>query len=457
MKNISWKIRVTLWYTSFVILISAFAILLITRYAEQTFNTNYEEELKISLEEFIDELEIDDDGIDPGDDGFYEDDIVFSIYDEKGALVAGHVPKYFPQDTMLKNLMSQTIEAEGRQWRTYDAHIGNEEEGYYWVRGIMYTTRAAAMEKTMLIIELSVLPILVLLAAIGGYFITKRAFAPVEQMRKTADRIAKGGDMGERVPEQKSSGELKKLARTFNGMLDTIEATLEEEKQFTADASHELRTPIAVVIAQSEYGLMDDATDEERKEALEVVLEQGNKMSVLVSQLLMMSRNEHAGRTKQYEGINISKIAETVAGELRAKAVEKKIEIVTEIQSELFVYAEQIGLTRIFVNLIENAIQYGKENGFIKVELRKEKSAILAKITDDGIGIKPEHLPNIFKRFYRADKARTAGNEVHAGLGLSMVQILMKNYGGKIEVESTYREGTTFTLHFPLYENSKIR
>lgn len=457
MKNISWKIRVTLWYTSFVILISAFAIFLVTRYAEQTFNTNYEEELKVSLEKFIDDLEIEDSEIDPGDDGFYEDDIVFSIYDEKGALIAGHVPKYFPQDTVLKNLTSQTIESEGRQWRTYDAHIGNEEEGYYWIRGIMYTTRAAAMEKTMLLIELSLLPVLVLLAAIGGYLITKRAFAPVEQMRKTADKIAKGGDMGERVPEQNSSGELKKLARTFNGMLDSIESTLEEEKQFTADASHELRTPIAVVIAQSEYGMLEDAMEEERKEALEVILEQGNKMSVLVSQLLMMSRSEHAGRTAQYERINISRIAETVAGELRAKAMEKKIEIVTEIQPELCVYAEQMGLTRIFVNLIENAIQYGKENGFIKVELRKEQNEIQAKIMDDGIGIKPEHLPNIFKRFYRADKARTSGNEVHAGLGLSMVQILMKNYGGKIEVESTYGEGTAFTLYFPLYENSKIR
>ena len=173
MKNISWKIRVTLWYTSFVILISAFAIFLVTRYAEQTFNTNYEEELKVSLEKFIDDLEIEDSEIDPGDDGFYEDDIVFSIYDEKGALIAGHVPKYFPQDTVLKNLTSQTIESEGRQWRTYDAHIGNEEEGYYWIRGIMYTTRASAMEKTMLLIELSLLPVLVLLAAIGGYLITK--------------------------------------------------------------------------------------------------------------------------------------------------------------------------------------------------------------------------------------------------------------------------------------------
>lgn len=457
MKKISWKIRVTIWYTSFVILITAFSMILITRYAEQTFHINHEEELRGSLNEFVDELEIEEGKIDPGEDGFYEDDIVFSIYNEKGELIDGHVPKYFPKDTILKNRTSQIIEAEGRQWRTYDAHVGNEKEGYYWIRGIMYTTRAAAMEKTMLIIELAVLPILVLFAATGGYLITKRAFAPVEQMRKTADKIAKSGDVGERVSVQKTSGELMKLAQTFNGMLDTIESTMEEEKQFTADASHELRTPIAVVIAQSEYGIMEDTTNDERKEALEIILEQGKKMSVLVSQLLMMSRSENAGRNVQYEKINIVRVIEIVAGELKEKAAEKQIEIVTELQPELYVYAEQTGLTRVFVNLIENAIQYGKEQGTVKVEVIKNQNEVIVKIIDDGIGIKTEHLPYIFKRFYRADKVRMAGNEVHAGLGLSMVQILMKNYGGKIEVESTFGEGTVFTLHFPLYENDIIR
>lgn len=456
MKHISWKMKVTIWYTSFVILITAFSMLMIYRYAVQTFDTNHEEELEDSLDDFIDELEISENEVET-DEGFYDDDIVFSIYNSEGKLIEGNVPKYFPQDTMLKDKTCQTIEANDRQWRTYDIRIKGENETYYWVRAIMYTTRAAAMEHTMLVIELSVLPLLLLLTAVGGYFITKRAFAPVEEMRRTADQIAKGGDISARVPEKKASGELKKLARTFNGMLDSIEETLEEEKQFTADASHELRTPIAVIIAQSEYGMMDDATEEERKEALEVVLEQGNKMSVLVSKLLMMSRTENAAKTAQYEKTDLSKVIETVAGELRMKAAERKIKITTEVQPGIYTLAEQMGLTRVFVNLIDNAIQYGKDGGFIRIEAKKQQNEILCTVSDNGIGIKPEHLPNIFKRFYRADKARTAGNEVHAGLGLSMVQILMKNYGGKIEVKSKWGEGTTFTLHFPLYENENIR
>ena len=430
---------------------------LITRYAELAFAETYEEALRNNMEKFVRELEIDEDEIETDDEGFYQDDIVFSIYNDKGELVAGHVPSSFPVDTVLKDETSQIIETEELQWRTYDMQLQGNDYKIYWVRAIMYTTRSAAMERTVLLLELAILPVLVLLSAVGGFFITKRAFEPVEQIRKTAAQIAQGGDLSERVPERRAKGELQRLAKTFNEMLNAIEQTIEEEKQFTADASHELRTPIAVVIAQSEYGLMDDVTEEEKNEALEVIMEQGNKMSVLVSQLLMMSRSEHAGRTKQYEKVDVSRIAETVAGELRAKAENKKIDIITELSPELCTFAEQMGITRIFVNLIENAIQYGRGGGFIKVSLFQEKQEIICRIADNGIGIKPEHLKNIFKRFYRVDKARTAGGEVHAGLGLSMVQILMKNYGGEIDVESTYGEGTTFTLHFPLYENSIIR
>lgn len=456
MKSISWKMIVTIWYTSFVFLITVLSIVSITRYAGERFNATHEEELEESLEDFVEDIDIIDGMIYAGEDGYYEEDIVFSIYNNDGKMLEGYVPKYFPQNTILKDEKSQIIKFEDLQWRTFDQRVEIKEE-IYWIRAIMYETRSAAMERTMLLLELSVLPILVLVAAVGGYFITRRAFAPIEQIRKTADRIARGGNLHERVPERKSEGELQRLAKTFNGMLDTIEATLEEEKQFTADASHELRTPIAVIIAQSEYGLLEDAEEEEKTEALEVILEQSNKMSVLVSQLLAMSRSEHAGRTAQYERVDVTKVIETVVGELREKAAKKKIEVTESLVPEAYVYAEQMGITRIFVNLIDNAIQYGKAGGFIKVSLQKGNQQMICKIEDNGIGIKPEHLPNIFKRFYRADKARTTGTEVHAGLGLSMVQILVKNYGGKIEADSVFGEGTTFTLYFPLYENENIR
>ena len=456
MKKMSWKIKVTIWYTTFFVAIALISMLSIARYSERVFIEEQNDELEGTMREFLQGMEFESGEYELEDYGFFLNDIMFSIYDKDGKLLEGNVPSDFPMDTLLKHRQPQDIASQEHKWKTYDVYVtdNDEEENSdgIWIRGIMYTTRSSAMEKRMLLMELSVLPILVLIAAGGGYLITRRAFLPVEQIRQTAQQIARGGELSERVPVRKSSGELRRLSQTFNEMLDTIESTFEEEKQFTADASHELRTPIAVIIAESEYGMLDDSTEEERKEALEVILGQSKKMSLLVSQLLAMSRSEHESRNARYERTNLTKVMESVSAELKGKAKEKNIEINAECEQEVYINAEQMGLTRIFVNLISNAIQYGKEDGYIHVTLNCDKNKAICKVKDNGIGISKEDLPNIFKRFYRVNKARTSTEEVHAGIGLSMVEILMKKYGGKIEVESEPDKGTTFTMQFPLYE-----
>ena len=460
MKKVSWKIKVTIWYTTFFIVIVLISMLSISRYAEKIFVSERTDELKTAVGAFLSDLDYDDGEYELGNGIFFNNDIMFSIYNEEGKLIEGNIPSDFPVDTLLKHHQIQNIEAKEHKWKTYDVYViedDEEESQGIWVRAIMYTTRSTAMEKTMLLLELSILPVLMLIAAIGGYLITKHAFMPVEQMRKTAEQIAKSGDLSDRVPMVKSSGELRKLSQTFNGMLDTLESTFEEEKQFTADASHELRTPIAVILAESEYGMLDDATEEERKEALEVICTQGKKMSLLISQLLAMSRTEHESRNGRYEKTDLTKVIESVCQELKGKASEKNIKIETSCEDEIYLRAEQMGLTRVFVNLISNSIQYGNAGGYIKVSAVTMREKVVCKIEDDGIGIAKENLPNIFKRFYRVDKARTTGEEVHAGLGLSMVEILVKKYGGTIEVDSEIGRGTTFTLRFPLYEQEIIR
>ena len=373
MKKMSWKIKVTIWYTTFFVAIALISMLSISRYSERVFIEEQNDELEGTMREFLQGLEFENGTYELEDYGFFLNDIMFSIYDKNGKLLEGNVPSDFPIDTLLKNRQPQDIGSQEHKWKTYDVYLtdNDEEENNdgIWIRGIMYTTRSSAMEKRMLLMELSVLPILVLIAAGGGYLITRRAFLPVEQIRQTAQQIARGGELSERVPVRKSSGELRRLSQTFNEMLDTIESTFEEEKQFTADASHELRTPIAVIIAESEYGMLEDSTEEERKEALEVILGQSKKMSLLVSQLLAMSRSEHESRNARYERTNLTKVMESVSAELKGKAKEKNIEIKAECEQEVYINADQMGLTRIFVNLISNAIQYGKEDGYIHVSL----------------------------------------------------------------------------------------
>lgn len=456
MKQLSIKMKVTIWYTAFVVVIAAAALLVVAFSAEKILMDDQQEKLKNGVEEFVEEIEIEDGHYESGE-SFYDDDIVYSIYNNEGKMIDGRVPSQFPEDTVLKNYTSQEIDDGNMQWMTFDIAIKVAQEEYIWVRGIMYIGQVAAMETIILWAAMIGFPGLVLLAAIGGYLITKRAFVPVEQIRTTAQEIAENRDLKRRVSPKTAKGEFKELADTFNGMLDTLEQTFEDEKQFTADASHELRTPISVVIAQSEYGILDDTTDEERKEALEIILKQGQKMSVLITQLLEISRNESNKDQSLWSEIELGQLAMEVGAELQAKALEKQIQIDYACEEEVFVFAEKTGMERIFRNLIENAIQYGKENGNIWVKLFRRENQIICSIKDDGIGIAKENLPHIFKRFYRVDKVRTGKSKSHAGLGLSMVALLVENYHGSIEVKSEPGEGSEFTLVFPLYEKDNIR
>lgn len=457
MKHLSIKMKVTIWYTTFVVVISIAALMVLSMSAEKILLGNQREKLKDGVEEFLDEIEIEDGKYEEAEDGFYDDDIVYSIYDNSGKMIDGRVPSSFPEDTMLKNYKSQEIDDGTMQWMTYDIAMDMKNGEYLWARGIMYIGHAVAMERMILLAAVIGFPVLVLLAAVGGYFITKRAFVPVEEIRMTAQEISQNRDLKRRVAPEVARGEFKALTDTFNGMLDTLEQKFEDEKQFTADASHELRTPIAVVIAQSEYGILDDTTDEERKEVLEIILKQGQKMSVLITQLLELARSEQRQNKEKWEKLRSSEILCEVEADVSPKAQSKRIQMEHTLEKEIYLWAERTGVERIFQNLLKNAIQYGKEDGHIWIEGQIRNENAIFVIKDDGIGIAEEHLPHIFKRFYRVDKVRSGKQEVHAGLGLAMTKILVENYGGKIEVASVLGQGTTFTLTFPLYENENIR
>ena len=311
MRHLSLKMKVTIWYTTFVVLIASLALLVVAQSVEQMIVSDQEEELREDVTDFAEDLEIFGGTYMPEDGIFYDEDVAFSIYNNAGELLEGTVPADFPQNTTLKNFKIQKVSSGEMQWLTYDIALDLGQGELIWIRGIMYMGRAVAMENFLILLVAILLPILVILAAVGGYLITKRAFAPIEQIRKAAQEIAGGGDLKRRVPVEEAKGELKELSRTFNGMLDTIEKAFENERQFTADASHELRTPISVVIAQSEYGVLEDTTDEERREALEVVLGQGKKMSSLVSQLLDISRSENNNRKDCWAKVDVGMVGKT--------------------------------------------------------------------------------------------------------------------------------------------------
>ena len=216
--------------------------------------------------------------------------------------------------------------------------------------------------------------------------------------------------------------------------------------QFTSDVSHELRTPVSVILSQCEYASHPEATEEEKSDALHTIERQSRKMATLISQLLTLSRAD-AGRAKLHmELLNVSDLAEITVEEQRDFAASRNITLSSWIQPDILMRADETMMMRLFINLLTNAITYGKEGGHVLLELSSSEEQIEGSVSDDGIGIPPEHLDKIWNRFYQVDTSRTSRENGSSGLGLAMVKWIVEAHGGTITVES--KEGTGSRFHY---------
>ena len=236
--------------------------------------------------------------------------------------------------------------------------------------------------------------------------------------------------------------ELHQLAAGFNGMFERLDQAFEMEKQFTSDASHELRTPVAVILAQCELMMGEEKSPKEYQHALNVIERQSRKMSKLIQDLLMYTRLELKTDKYKKEQVSLSEIAESVCEDM-ALIRRKGITLTRQVQEGITCSGNQMLLTRLLVNLISNAYRYGKENGHILVKLEKNTGEIRLSVEDDGIGIAPEEQERIFRRFYQTDSSRTGEG---TGLGLSMVRQIAEFHGGTVQVESVPGKGSIFTF-----------
>lgn len=445
--------KVTLWYTGLVVIIMALVLAFILTSSDKVVLFNMKNQLKSTVKESIEDIKYKQGQL-KIDDEFetLEDGVNLLIYSKQGELLAGNSPAGFNKKVSLKSDEIQTIKNGNKEWIVYDFlhNVGGDEQ--VWVRGIMTMNQLSSTMNTLIVVTLISFPLLILIAAVGGYFITQRAFRPVKQMSDSASEIGDGKDLSKRINLQGSSkDEIYHLAQTFDNMFERLEKSFESEKQFTSDASHELRTPTSVIISQCEYGLSQRNNPKEMEESLEVILRQSSKMSSLISQLLLLARVDQGKHdTFQFECINMSELTEIVVEELSLMVQEASIDITTNIEEDLFIKADQTLMMRLLMNLLTNAIAYGKENGSVNIQLYRDGTNIIGKVSDNGIGISEQHIMKIWERFYRVDAARTSSNNGNTGLGLSMVKWIVELHGGEITVESKLGEGSTFTFTLPI-------
>ncbi len=382
---------------------------------------------------------------------FFDNGVHTAVFDADRNLIAGSIPFEFADEISFSDFDLKEKSYEGNNYITYVRKGNNENNGEIWVVGVISIADESAMLQSVIKTNLFLIVILVIVAGLGGYWILHQAFKPVNKISNTARDISESNDLSRRIALGDGKDEIYCLAATFDEMLDKIENTLENEKQFTSDASHELRTPVAVITSQCEYVLDCADTLEDAKESVESIKRQSDKMSKLIDELLTMTRMDKNTQKLNFEDVDISELLSFVCDEQEEIHDGSKM-LVRTIPAGIHAKADHLLLTRLFINLISNAYQYGKDGGIIVVTLEEDDNSIIFSVTDDGIGIAKEHLQKIWERFYQVDSSRTKGN---MGLGLSMVKWIAERHNGTVTVESKLGEGSRFTFIMPKNQTDK--
>lgn len=447
MKRLSIHLKVTLWFTLLMVLLVSVVLAFL-------FYTGAQSALEGTKSQMMDmvaagwrEIDADDGEIEIDDDlEYFKDGIYLSVYDAGGVPLYGSVPRDFDNSAVFAPDQLRTIPSIQKSWYVYDEQNTIYGYGTVWIRSVSAANQVDSTISTLYRLALIVLPFFVLFAAVGGYFITRRAFQPVRRIIQTAREIGEGNDLSRRIALGQGRDEVYTLAAEFDSMFARLEKAFEREKQFTSDASHELRTPTTVIISQCEYALERAKTLDEAREALHAILNQAEKMAVMISQLLMLARADKAHGKMQFETVNLSDLAMMVVEQQQENASMRHIQLETHIEPDVEMQGDETMLMRVWINLIENGVKYGREGGWLQITLQKKQGLIIGCVQDNGIGIAPENLEKVWERFWQADSARSASG---AGLGLSMVKWIVQAHGGNIQVESVLGQGSAFTFSFP--------
>ena len=293
------------------------------------------------------------------------------------------------------------------------------------------------------------IPSLLVCAAAGGYWISTRALAPVDQITQTARTIS-AQNLSSRLVVPNTGDELQRLSETLNGMLERLEAAFKKITQFTADASHELRTPVAVMRTRAELSLRKARSADEYREVIAEVLTELEKTSGLIEQLMFLARADSGAETLHFAATNVAEVLREACHQGSALAEAKQIAFQEHIPGEsMWIQADASSLRRLFLILIDNAVKYTPASGQIEVSLHRNDGYAVAEVRDTGIGIAEADLPNVFERFYRTDKARTRESG-GVGLGLSIGRWIAEVHSGTIEVHSSPGRGSTFQIRLPV-------
>lgn len=345
----------------------------------------------------------------------------------------------------------RTLSASGRLYRGYSRAFTAEGKTYVLVA--LQSMRGeqafmAALGQTYAL----VIPLAVLLAALGGYFLARRSLSPIASMNDQAEQIG-ATNLQDRLAVKNTTDELGRLAASFNRLLDRLDQSFQLQRRFVADASHELRTPVAILSGEAEVALSKpDRSPEEYRESLEILHKESLRLKKIVEDLFTLTRADIGQLPLTKSDFYLDELVADCVHTCRTLAQAKQITLECSTAAELPVHADEAFLRRMFLNLLDNAIKYTPSGGLVAISGGRREGRYVVTVSDTGPGVSAELQDRVFERFFRAEKARTSSDTLNggAGLGLAICRWIAEAHDGSLELTRSGSTGSTFTFSVPV-------
>jgi signal transduction histidine kinase len=293
---------------------------------------------------------------------------------------------------------------------------------------------------------LMMIPIFLVASVGGGWFLSRRALRPVDEITEAARRISLQ-NLSSSLPVPSHKDELRRLCEAWNEMLHRLGVAAGRLRQFTADSSHELRTPVAFIRTTAELALRQNRSDENYREALGKIRDKSSELTYIIESLMELARADAGQTGLMFAPLDIGELVTEIRCEIEPAIVQKDVALaVRQPSDKLSVMGDRSALRRVLLVLLDNAIKFTPASGRVELRASAASNEVVLEVEDSGIGISDEHLPRIFDRFYQVDGARSGGG---VGLGLSMAQWIVQAHRGRIEVSSNLHQGSIFRVILP--------
>jgi heavy metal sensor kinase len=476
----SMRSQLTVWYSGVLALVLLIFAVTTYSYLARAARQRTDESLSDTVNSFIsvfntemsDENQPADDAVKESARGFHFRDRQVIVFDGRRNVVVAsetaeefpHGPRWFtsataqPQlndlfDSASRNARAYATLFEGdKAIRVFATAVTSGEQSYLFTVATPLREQEKALVQARKAFYVAI-PLALLLASVGGYFMARKSLAPVITMGEQAARIG-ASNLNERIPVPLNNEELGRLARIFNDLLLRLDQSFAQQRRFMADASHELRTPVAVIRGESEVTLSQPSRDErEYRESLVIVNDEAQRLTQMVDDLFTLARADAGEYPLVLTDFYLDESLNECVRSVRSLAAQKDQEIIYQAPAkEIAFRGDEPLVRRMVLNLLHNAIKYTPTNGQVRVGVEDKSTHYEITIIDTGGGIPREAQAHVFDRFFRVDKARSRDESLNgsgAGLGLSIAQWAAQLHGGNIVLDHSGTDGTTFIISLP--------